>query len=620
MKKSSSKEFNKFLNQSATYKSPTRRSESTFNFKFSFLVLLWIFRVLVVFLPQNGYVQPDEFFQFTEPIAGDVLGVENLRVWEFNRTAPLRSMFFPVFFSLPAFQFMKNLYFTGDQGKLSAYFLLVGPRLLVTLASFFVDFWVYRLCRQIYSPSSSCKSILTAKTLDSLLAHASSYLVFIYYTHTFSNTVETILFGYLLVTIVESLRLHNSSKITYCKLAFISAFGFFNRPTFVVFAFVPLLYWLSTYSTNHSKASSKLSRSSWSSWSFTCLRNLLANSFNLLIPFILSSIVLILFDTGYHYGFGELLNAISELSIAKLSQNIVLTPFNFLAYNLQTKNLANHGLHPVWFHALVCMPWMFSILAIIWYIDLVVKFNSLIASKFSRISMTNSIVAILYVGLIFTVLGFSSRPHHEPRFLLPLVIPISCLFGYRLFTFRTIASLWFISNVCLVIFYGHVHQAGVVPSLFKLHSNVVHSSSNTPAKLFFARQYVPPRHLLAIPKHKAELYQIYDLSILEFPLSFEDHFRSIASDNSEIYLTLPSCQTPQLKQSLSKHFPNITLSLVHQHFPHFSAEDLEHSLSVIMTKPSNDSSTLSISSMWTRLRRAFSMNIWKLTWKLPSQQ
>ena len=44
----------------------------------------------MVFMPQSGYIHPDEFFQSVEVVTGDILGTDTVRTWEFNVTAPIR--------------------------------------------------------------------------------------------------------------------------------------------------------------------------------------------------------------------------------------------------------------------------------------------------------------------------------------------------------------------------------------------------------------------------------------------------------------------------------------------------------------------------------------------------
>lgn len=45
--------------------------------------------------------------------------------------------------------------------------------------------------------------------------------------------------------------------------------------------------------------------------------------------------------------------------------NFVVTPVNFLKYNMNIKNLETHGLHPRFLHLLVNIPLLFSVLGII---------------------------------------------------------------------------------------------------------------------------------------------------------------------------------------------------------------------------------------------------------------
>ena len=61
--------------------------------------IYWIFvllRIVFTFIPSNsGYLHPDEYFQSVEVVVGDALELETHRTWEFNVTAPLRSLSLP---------------------------------------------------------------------------------------------------------------------------------------------------------------------------------------------------------------------------------------------------------------------------------------------------------------------------------------------------------------------------------------------------------------------------------------------------------------------------------------------------------------------------------------------
>lgn len=45
--------------------------------------------------------------------------------------------------------------------------------------------------------------------------------------------------------------------------------------------------------------------------------------------------------------------------------NFVVTPLNFLKYNVNAKNLQDHGLHPSYVHFLVNVPLLYNVLGII---------------------------------------------------------------------------------------------------------------------------------------------------------------------------------------------------------------------------------------------------------------
>ncbi|KAJ3623170.1 hypothetical protein MTP99_019415 [Tenebrio molitor] len=49
-------------------------------------------RIILVLIPQLGYIHPDEFFQSIEVEAGRAFEVESNIPWEFNTSFPIRSM------------------------------------------------------------------------------------------------------------------------------------------------------------------------------------------------------------------------------------------------------------------------------------------------------------------------------------------------------------------------------------------------------------------------------------------------------------------------------------------------------------------------------------------------
>nr|XP_006823840.1 PREDICTED: GPI mannosyltransferase 4-like [Saccoglossus kowalevskii] len=102
----------------------------------------WItLRIILVILPQNGFVYPDEFFQNPEVIAGDVFGYEVYTPWEYNNNSPCRNILFPLISSAVPFILLKilNIFF---KDIVTTYTLLIFPRMFMLLVSFILDYCI----------------------------------------------------------------------------------------------------------------------------------------------------------------------------------------------------------------------------------------------------------------------------------------------------------------------------------------------------------------------------------------------------------------------------------------------------------------------------------------------
>uniref|UniRef100_A0A182S9S6 Mannosyltransferase n=1 Tax=Anopheles maculatus TaxID=74869 RepID=A0A182S9S6_9DIPT len=170
----------------------------------SYFILSFL-RIVLVFVPQLGYIHPDEFFQSVEVVAGDEYGLEVTRTWEFNTTYPIRSMAITYFglkipFSLLRFVSMYTNYYLGINLR-GSYITLVFPRLVMVTLSFVNDWSLYRICRS-YGLQYQFR----------LLTLASSYVMLVYATHTFSNSIEMALCS-LLLYIVSDCMIHSNTVI-----------------------------------------------------------------------------------------------------------------------------------------------------------------------------------------------------------------------------------------------------------------------------------------------------------------------------------------------------------------------------------------------------------------------
>lgn len=521
------------------------------------LFSLFVLRIVLCLLPQHGYIQPDEFFQFTEPAAERTLQCRTYLPWELTRAQPIRSMFFPVIIAQTVFQLTKIIV-----SEPSAYILLVGPRLVITLLSFICDWSLHAMLRILGRRER--------QALFSKLSLASSYVFLTYMTHTFSNSIETILFSLLLVNVMKFLQSpsNKSSDLTGALLAL----GFFNRPTFLGFAAVPIL-WAVTGGSISSFSVTRVVRVT------VCLSR----------SFILVAVAMVIWDTNYYT---DLLVDFWNIPGTDYWDKLVICPINFIAYNSQTSNLAQHGLHPRYLH-LLNLFLLLGVLAFPFYhvslsvILSALKSLSVPAGSSKQQEMWLTFTAILSLSLLMIF------PHQEPRFLIPVTVIACTLVGDRLSRKRFLIP-WLVFNICFTMMYGFVHQAGVTRSLFAFNQMIQTKEIDVSnASIIFSSMYLPPQHLMNAPRDLA----LHDLSIADYPESLMDQLEVARQTTGTIFLAAPSCLGEGIKTITSQlKFPD--MQLYRQFFPHFSHEVFVHSWNTLMTSGN--------------VTEAFSLNIWKI--------
>lgn len=82
------------------------------------------------------------------------------------------------------------------------YFLLIFPRLLMTLLSFVTDYCLYKICLTLNESYISRLTILS-----------SSYVILVHCTRTLSNSIETALVSFLLYRVSSCMELSNKVRI-----------------------------------------------------------------------------------------------------------------------------------------------------------------------------------------------------------------------------------------------------------------------------------------------------------------------------------------------------------------------------------------------------------------------
>uniref|UniRef100_A0A8C8VKN5 Mannosyltransferase n=1 Tax=Pelusios castaneus TaxID=367368 RepID=A0A8C8VKN5_9SAUR len=447
--------------------------------------ILALFRIFWCLLPQTGYLHPDEFFQSPEVMAGDILDLQVYYPWEFLSSSPCRTVVFPLITSGVTYWMIKSLQHLGIWSNgINSYTLLVSPRLLLTTFSFILDYSVYRLA-----------PFWGGDQWNALVLLAGSYVTLVFYTRTFTNTLEGLLFALLLVLVspkAADSRTAPKADISQAKpansslIGMITVAGFFNRPTFLAFALMPLLYWtvLNVTSQHSIKTIANHILKFVSSTAFTAM-------------------IFTAADSLYFTSIG------SEISLH-------MTPFNFLRYNLNPHNLAQHGIHPRFTHFTVNGIMLFGILHIL-AIRVGLKMLKINIHHLSWIRLHNPRLAEgnpTLLSFYFVPLAFLSLfNHQEPRFLIPLILPLILLIMPQDRTLKC-KPVIIIFNVLGALLFGCLHQGGLIPCLSHLEQ-LIHSpeSLKHPAHytLLFAHTYMPPRFLLSINKRDS-LVEIIDMA------------------------------------------------------------------------------------------------------------
>lgn len=563
-------------------------------------------------------------------LSGETFQLEATRTWEFNNSMPIRSYAIPlIYLKIPMTIFKVMSMFSKmlfDFDFLSSYSLLVFPRIIMCCLSFINDLSVYKICNS-YNLKYDIR----------LLALASSGVMLTFGIRSFSNTIEMALCSIMLYFVGECMILSNTviyqkeyleekyekaEKIgdrvkyfkmrmslphhTYSKCLILSTLcviGIFNRPTFVLFGLPIIFHWMIRGFGSRSV-------------SFV--------DFNLrMLLFIVSGLpalcIIVVIDSLY-YGYLSLAQIyIMDISI----ENFLVTPVNFIRYNINPENTKSHGEHPKWLHMLVNIPMLYNILGIIAVFTFGSMFYKFCKKEFQNLPQTQSFVSLMTSAVFVPVLLLSLFNHQEPRFLVPITVPLILLHSPKLITGvnitghlkesqwsvvrslsnyisfsisgRLILKVWYFMNILFTLFFGFIHQGGVVQladHFSKHHQLKPHS---TQIHLITSHIYNIPESLLILP-HAGVLYtnhqtgQKYKLSrrffIHEYGgMDLEDMFKKTKKImdvcevrarakqiNYELFVAIPTSRAFELNQIFHRHRALLSVKEERIFYPHLSTE------------------------------------------------
>ncbi|RCI10063.1 hypothetical protein L249_8414 [Ophiocordyceps polyrhachis-furcata BCC 54312] len=392
---------------------------------------LFLVFVRLWFALSPSYLHPDENFQGPEIIAGEIFSYPIRRTWEFTSDHPIRSVFplWPVY-GLPMMLLRWLWIGNGQDGEIPPIVVFWTLRILMFLISFVLEDWA--LHELIPSPRHRRVAVLLV---------ASSYVTWTYQTHTFSNSVETLVVAWSLVLIQRIVdSRHKSSLLSSAVLGLVVVFGLFNRITFPAFLLIPSLRLIPHFLNNP--------------------LSLLA----LTSVFLVTTAVAVALDTSFYTP--------ETLTWAQLITKPVITPLNNFWYNSSTDNLAQHGLHPWHQHLLANIPQLLGPAAILLF--------------------TQPHLSIRLYSAISGLAMLSMFQHQEARFLLPTVplILSSVRLPRNKLVLRVWVVLWVAFNLIMGVLMGTYHQGGIIPG------QVFMSNQPDATHAFWWKTYTPPIWLL----------------------------------------------------------------------------------------------------------------------------
>ncbi|KAF2106778.1 Alg9-like mannosyltransferase family-domain-containing protein [Lophiotrema nucula] len=475
-----------------------------------FLLIL----VRIYFALSPSYLHPDENFQGPEVIAGRVFSYPVHETWEFTSANPIRSTF-PLWlaYGWPMYllRWLSEGFGYGEVSPAVAYWTL--RVLMLTLSVVLEDGAIQELVQS--TPTRARRVAVLV---------ASSYVTWTFQTHTFSNSLETLLVSWSLVLvrrIVEDKK--RSGVLASSILGFLVVVGVFNRITFPAYLLLP---------------------------SLSLLPHFQRKPFSLVfvaISALFTAFIAICVDTAFYTS--------GDFHFSNALRHPVITPLNNFNYNRDPTNLAQHGLHPFYQHVLVNLPQLLGPAFPLLFLLRRQHLNPQLLSAISGVAL------------------LSLFPHQEARFLLPAVPLILSSIRLPRSQIKLWVSSWVIFNIVLGVLMGVFHQGGIVP--VQMH---IAKTNETVSHAYWWKTYSPPIWLL---NGKNEELKTVDLMGMPGSQMLERITEALPPcrsrkpptvDNASVYLVAPR-SAYFLKQV--RVFNSVTLSEVWSYRRHLNLDDMD---------------------------------------------
>lgn len=221
--------------------------------------------------------------------------------------------------------------------------------------------------------------------------------------------------------------------------------------------------------------------------------------------------------------------------------------------------------------------------------------------------------------IAFGLILLSCAPHQEPRFLLPLIVPLVYLFGQNVVgRSRLFRTVWIVFNLACYMFFAWLHQGGLVQSILQFEDMINTRSGSAPRHhkfrvFIYYKTYMPPSFLAQrILRRREESCKVESttktcmrdvgegtdalldlkgadstvlLALLREWLScpskesdvseenVDEHF--VSTDNTAVYLISPQAALLPIVgiQSEAIGLENYSIVLIRDYYGHISTED-----------------------------------------------
>lgn len=349
-----------------------------------------------------SYIHPDEHFQSIEVLAIKLFGIKGMIPWEFSSSHPARS-FVPLYMYYGPIMYLWKEYLEPFPTTLL---------ILFRLQNYVVYLFILNLCLQFLLESKLQRS-------KAQFFIYTSYITWCYQSHTFSNSLETVILLFTLSLFQTLIRDSRDPRFNHYKVSIfigiLISLGVFTRVSFPTFILLPFLMVFYKFYANH-----------WKSFGLCTV--------SLLISFMM----FIYLDTKI---FGN--------------EEWVIAPWNNFLYNLDESNLSNHGIHSRYTHLLVNLPQILGPL-LIFFISPQQK------------------ITLPYLSAISGLVFLSIFRHQELRFLIPLApllfMSIDLSNFDKWINSKTVIRLWIIFNIVMSLITGVLHQSGVIRGITASHT------------------------------------------------------------------------------------------------------------------------------------------------------